>query len=214
MSSIASTSWLSKLVHATADRQTSSATSVSVPKVSHTGSAESRSECRHAADVIAVLVCDDDRGQRLRLDAERAAAARSSRECRTRNRSGPASRRPRPGGRCLRCRCRATRSAQPVSALDRWKRAWPRSLELVLQEREDLVAVGRPVGRAGRILHRHDAVRIGLRDDDAVLLGLVLVAGLPELEASRASPCSSSGRDRDWNSGRSTGPSSGRGRRP
>src|SRR5438874_6074649 len=55
-------------------------------------------------------------------------------------------------------------------------------LELILQQPENLVAVGGLVRGALGILDRHHAVRIGLRHDDAVLLGLLLLVALPEPE--------------------------------
>ena len=46
-------------------------------------------------------------------------------------------------------------------------------LELILEQREDLLAVRALVGRAVRILHGHEAARVGRRDGDPVLLGLL-----------------------------------------
>src|SRR5690349_7177509 len=54
------------------------------------------------------------------------------------------------------------------------------SLQLFLQQGEDLLAVLRLLRRARRVLHADDAVRRDLRDLDAVLLRLVLLVGLPE----------------------------------
>src|ERR1700694_4250627 len=62
------------------------------------------------------------------------------------------------------------------------KRARARSLELVLQQREDLVAVGRAIRDARRVLDRDDAGRIGLSHEGAILLRFFLVVALPELE--------------------------------
>src|SRR4029077_9852860 len=57
-----------------------------------------------------------------------------------------------------------------------------RSLQLILQQGEDLVAVGRAVCDARGILHRDDARWVGLRHEYAILLRLVLVAALPEFQ--------------------------------
>src|SRR4029453_7196566 len=46
-----------------------------------------------------------------------------------------------------------------------------RSLQLILEQREDLLAVLRLVGRPGRVLHAHDGRRCFLDDLDPVLLG-------------------------------------------
>src|SRR4030095_4791392 len=54
-------------------------------------------------------------------------------------------------------------------------------LQLVLEKRQDLLAGRGLVGRAVRILDRHDAARVGLRDADLVLLGLFALV-LPEHE--------------------------------
>src|SRR4029077_5227606 len=54
-------------------------------------------------------------------------------------------------------------------------------LELVAQEREDLLAGCALVGGAVRVLNGHEAARIGFRDVDPVLLDLLGV-GLPEHE--------------------------------
>src|SRR5207244_13615631 len=60
------------------------------------------------------------------------------------------------------------------------KRAWARSLELVLQQREYLVAVGRAVGDARGVLDRNDGGGIGLSPDNAILPRPVLGAGRRE----------------------------------
>src|SRR5438445_9890277 len=54
-----------------------------------------------------------------------------------------------------------------------------RLLQLVFEQRENLLAVGALVGGAVRVLHGHEAVRVGLGHGDPVLLGLVDVV-LPE----------------------------------
>ena len=84
-----------------------------------------RRERRHAADVIGVLVGDEDRGQRVRGEAERARGAPRCRARRSRSRSGRACRRPRRRGRCPRCRCRGTRSASRQRARRRAATATP-----------------------------------------------------------------------------------------
>src|SRR5215510_13397062 len=54
--------------------------------------------------------------------------------------------------------------------------------ELVLEERENLLAVLRAIGLAFRVLHAYDARRRCFDDLDPILFRLVLLVGFPEHE--------------------------------
>src|SRR5450432_3693085 len=86
------------------------------------------------------------------------------------------SRMPNPQSMRMRVPPTSTSRALPSLPLPRQAKRTPPSLELVLEQRQYLVAVHRALGAARGIFHRHDAARIGLRHDHPILLGLYVVA--------------------------------------
>src|SRR5450755_289343 len=73
-------------------------------------------------------------------------------------------------------------TSRPLPSLPLPRQAKRTLLELILEQREDLVAVRRVIRGTGGILHRHQAGGIGLRHDHTVLFRLLGGVGLPELE--------------------------------
>ena len=83
---IANESWLSK-PKTLAMLPKRPVTAVSVPNVAQTGMPVARGELRHAADVIGMLVGDEDRRERFGREAESRKAGGGVAARRTRNRS-------------------------------------------------------------------------------------------------------------------------------
>src|SRR5450755_1835592 len=73
-------------------------------------------------------------------------------------------------------------TSRPFPSLPLPRQAKRTLLELILEQREDLLAVRRAVHDAGGILHRHQAAGIGLRHHNPVLFRLFRLLGLPELD--------------------------------
>src|ERR1700694_4121728 len=72
-------------------------------------------------------------------------------------------------------------TSRPLPSLPLPRQAKRTLLELVLEQREDLLAVRRAVRDARGILHRHQAAGIGLRYYYPILFRLRDRIGLPEL---------------------------------
>src|ERR1700680_4086117 len=72
--------------------------------------------------------------------------------------------------------------SRPLPSLPLPRQAKRTLLELILEQREDLLAVLRTVRDARRVLHRHQASGIGLRYHHPILFRLLRLIGLPELK--------------------------------
>src|ERR1700674_3524897 len=76
-------------------------------------------------------------------------------------------------------------TSRPLPSLPLPRQAKRTLLELILEQREDLLAALRTVRDARGILHRHQAVRIGLRYHYPILFRLFRFIGLPELKLGK-----------------------------
>src|SRR5450631_3437843 len=73
-------------------------------------------------------------------------------------------------------------TSRPLPSLPLPRQAKRTLLELILEQRENLLAVRRTVRDTRRILHRYQAAGVGLRHDDPILLRRLRLVGLPELQ--------------------------------
>src|SRR3977135_2355583 len=98
----------------------------------------------------------------------------------SRARRATASRMPKP--QSISTRVVPASTSRPLPSLPLPRQAKRTLLELILEQRKDPFAICRTVRVAGRILHRHQAARIGLRYHYPVLFRFLGLLGLPELK--------------------------------
>src|ERR1022692_282959 len=103
-----------------------------------------------------------------------------SRETPIRASLATASRMPKP--QSINTRVAPASTRRPLPSLPLPRQAKRTLLELILEQREDLLAVRRVIRDAGGILHCHQAGGIGLRHDYPILFRRLRLVGLPELQ--------------------------------